>query len=150
MDSEQTAGADGGGPAALHLQELVYFLGAHLDRAPGVLWPEHDHPAVRDRTDPGALERLAHDLSRLTGLSARCETPGPAGAGLAGGGHLLVHQTRRTALWRLRHDPDGGRAASFRWHLRPGEVLYVPARWSWHAEPAPGSRSVVTRLAAPG
>lgn len=31
-------------PAA-HLQELSFFLSVYLGKAPGVLWPEHEHPA---------------------------------------------------------------------------------------------------------
>lgn len=36
---------------APHLREIVLFLSVHLDRAPGVLWPEYDNPAFGDVGD---------------------------------------------------------------------------------------------------
>ncbi|QMU78208.1 hypothetical protein GXW83_23400 [Streptacidiphilus sp. PB12-B1b] len=145
MDMGQEARKPDGDPAALHLQELAFFLSVHLDRAPGVLWPDHDHPALGARADPLLHRELASGISRLTGLALQQGGHDPSGRGVAEG-HLLVHQTGGSTLWRLDVRAGGGRSAALRWCLRAGEVLYVPVDWAWQSEPATRSRSLITRL----
>ncbi|MFJ3204662.1 hypothetical protein [Streptomyces sp. NPDC086989] len=93
---------------APHLREIVLFLSVHLDRAPGVLWPEYDNPAfgdidgddtvdteevdeVEDAYDTGAgpagggvcpalVDRFTAELASLTGLSVRLDGVETAGA----------------------------------------------------------------------
>ncbi|MFI9063947.1 hypothetical protein ACIGQE_19010 [Streptomyces sp. NPDC053429] len=159
-----------GEPAALHLRELGLFLSVHLGRAPGILWPEYDHPALVE--GPGAcdpelvnaqLGLLTTQLGCLTGLSARTvavdTADGGGGAtravrpGAGSGDHLLVHQIAGAGSWRLSRTRTTAAAepgpTSFACRLRPGEVLYVPAHWSRRAEFTAGARYAVTRLWAP-
>ncbi|MFF4299254.1 hypothetical protein ACFY0N_36985 [Streptomyces vinaceus] len=93
-----------------HLREIVLFLSVHLDRTPGVLWPEYDNPAfgVVDDTDgvdgdevdevvvegaddtgagsagggvcPAQVDRFTAELASLTGLSVRLDRVEAAGA----------------------------------------------------------------------
>ncbi|MFF3653426.1 hypothetical protein ACFYXV_32925 [Streptomyces sp. NPDC002181] len=94
---------------APHLREIVLFLSVHLDRTPGVLWPEYDNPAfgdiddgddtvdaeevdeVEDAGDTGAgsaggavcpaqVDRFTAELASLTGLSVRLDRVETAGA----------------------------------------------------------------------
>ncbi|GAA0290698.1 hypothetical protein GCM10010302_31570 [Streptomyces polychromogenes] len=87
---------------APHLREILLFLSVHLDRAPGVLWPEYDNPAFGDVDDtvdaeeadeadeaegaystgagptgagvcPAQVARFAAELASLTGLSVRLD-----------------------------------------------------------------------------
>ncbi|MFF1373019.1 hypothetical protein ACFVY6_31750, partial [Streptomyces virginiae] len=86
---------------APHLREIVLFLSVHLDRAPGVLWPEYDNPAFGDVGDgdgigdgdgddadelddagagpagggvcPAQVDRFTAELASLTGLSVRLD-----------------------------------------------------------------------------
>lgn len=155
---------------ALHLRELGLFLSVHLGRAPGILWPEYDHPALVE--GPGACEPeladsqlglLTAQLGCLTGLSARTlavdTADGGEGAARAvrpgdgGGDHLLVHQIAGAGTWRLSRTRTAAATepgpTSFACRLRPGEVLYVPAHWSRRAEFTAGARYAVTRLRAP-
>lgn len=177
--------------AAPHLRELALFLSVHLDRAPGVLWPEHDNPAFRADGDggraggrdgagdgsaggggaggeggvrPAQLARFTGGLAALTGLSVRLERlersaaapagaaadsgpAGSAGTGEAGGReHLLIHQIAGAGTWRLAGPGEDGLPASFQCRLLPGEVLYVPARWSRRAECTPRARYAVITL----
>ncbi|WP_051966953.1 hypothetical protein [Kitasatospora mediocidica] len=132
-------------PDSLHLQELALFLSVHLDRGPGVLWPEHDHPALAAASPPDGAARLAADLGRWTGLPAR------TGIGLTGDGqqaapaHLVIHQTSGAGVWHLRRG-HGEAAESFRYRLRSGEVLYIPPRWAYRAELTPDARFIATLL----
>lgn len=157
-------------PAALHLRELGLFLSVHLGRAPGILWPEHDHPALVEgpgECDPelitAQLGLLTAGLGCLTGLSARtvavdtADDEGDAAHAVRPavdtGDHLLVHQITGAATWRLSRtrtaaDTEPG-PTSFACRLRPGEVLYVPAYWSRRAEFTAGVRYAVTRLRDP-
>lgn len=172
--------------AAPHLRELALFLSVHLDRAPGVLWPEYDNPAFRADGDggrdgagdgsaggsgaggeggvrPAQLARFTGGLAALTGLSVRLERlerlersaaaaaesdpAGPAGTGEIGGReHLLIHQIAGAGTWRLAGPGEDGLPASFQCRLLPGEVLYVPARWSRRAECTPRARYAVITL----
>ncbi|MYT23776.1 hypothetical protein GTW69_26420, partial [Streptomyces sp. SID7760] len=62
---------------APHLREIVLFLSVHLDRAPGVLWPEYDNPAFGD-VDDGDDTVEAEEVDEA-------EDAGGIGAGSAGG-----------------------------------------------------------------
>ncbi|MFF3847784.1 hypothetical protein [Streptomyces sp. NPDC002328] len=159
------------GPAGEHLREVALFVALHLGRAPGVLWPEHDHPLLGDGdgdgagvgagvgsdhgtnggTDDGAtptatpdLDALAAQIAAATGLAAR---PAPVGVPP---GHLLVHQIAGAATWNIAGAGDDGQDASLRYRLRAGEVLYVPAGWARTAEPAAGARWTVVVLTPEG
>ncbi|MEV6394698.1 hypothetical protein AB0M39_07930 [Streptomyces sp. NPDC051907] len=133
--------------ASLHLQELALFLSVHLDRTPGILWPEHDHPAFGARPGPAGLAGLADGLGRLTGLAVRTR-PGLRSDSVpgSGSGHRLIHHTAGAVNWQLRDGSASDAAEPLRWRIRPGEVLYVPSHWTWHAELALGTRFVVTHL----
>lgn len=144
--------------AALHLQELAYFLGVHLDRAPGILWSEHDHPALSKAASAGDLDAFARALGLLTGLPVRTRPgrrqPGAPARGTTVG-HLLVHQTAGAGSWHLKRTPrasapeDGGRFTdSLRFRLRTGEVLYVPAHWAWEADLTQEAELMVSVLGA--
>ncbi|MGW7192061.1 hypothetical protein [Streptomyces sp. NPDC054838] len=157
-------------PAALHLRELGLFLSVHLGRAPGILWPEYDHPALVEGAGAGDPELTAAQLGLLTaglgcltGLSACTvavdtadggeDTAHGVRPGADGGDHLLVHQIAGAATWRLSRTRTAAGAepgpTSFACRLRPGEVLYVPAHWSRRAEFTGGARYAVTRLGEP-
>ncbi|MFD8821308.1 hypothetical protein ACFV1C_02910 [Streptomyces sp. NPDC059605] len=123
------------------LRELVLFLSVHLDRAPGVLWPEHEHPGLSGPEWSQVLEGLAAELGPGTPVVARSGgTDDPAA-------HRVVHQFEGAGTWRLSGARGGRGAEGFRFRLRPGEVLYIPARWSWSVELTPGARYVLTTLA---
>ncbi|MFE2875043.1 hypothetical protein ACFXG6_14885 [Streptomyces roseus] len=70
---------------APHLREIALFLSAHLDRAPGVLWPEYDNPAFGDvvDTDDGEHTDDGDDTADAEGAGevedARDVVAGPAG-----------------------------------------------------------------------
>ncbi|MDF3299493.1 hypothetical protein [Streptomyces tropicalis] len=162
--------AEDGDPSAVHLRELALFLSVHLDRAPGVLWPEDVHPLLdglpdgddaADAVRADRLELLASGLAELTGLATRAvaggvgtggdEGEGGDGDGTGGAsvppGHLLVHQIAGAAVWSLAEGREGGGpCASLRYRLRSGEVLYVPDGWSRRAEPTSGARCTVLVL----
>ncbi|MEV7725378.1 hypothetical protein AB0P15_11660 [Streptomyces sp. NPDC087917] len=188
---------------APHLREIALFLSVHLDRAPGVLWPEYDNPAFGDdaesdaeadpdsdsdlRAEPEAeseaesaaeadttpggddvrraqVERFTGELGSLTGLSVRLDRV--EGAGAAPGGpdaapdgawvaaaeradgreHLLIHQIAGAVTWQLAGPGEDGLPRSFQCRLLPGEVLYVPARWSRRAACTPRARYAVISL----
>jgi hypothetical protein len=140
--------------AALHLRELAYFLGVHLNRAPGMMWSEHDHPALDTAAGPHELDAFARALGLLTGLPVHSRPGRPRVGGPASGTtveHLLVHQTVGAGSWYLRRTPrasapeDGGRSTdSLRFRLRKGDVLYVPAYWGWEADLTPEAELVVS------
>ncbi|MFC5955322.1 hypothetical protein ACFP51_12750 [Streptomyces pratens] len=139
------------GPGEAHLRELAVFLTLHLGRAPGVLWPEHDHPAFDER--PGAdrapegtstPDTLAAGIAAATGMAARLVAAGMPP------GHLLVHQIEGAASWSLAGTRDDGGGTSLRYRLRAGEVLYVPDGWSRTAEPTPDARWTVVLLTVGG
>jgi len=150
-------------PAEAYLREVALFVALHLHRAPGVLWPEHDHPLLDDRAegeaggeaddgaedgeDPAAtsdLEALAAQIAAATGLAAR------PGLGGVPPGHLLVHQIAGAATWTIVGADGDGHDASLRYRLRAGEVLYVPGGWSRTAEPAGDARWTVVVLTPEG
>ncbi|WP_405436799.1 hypothetical protein OG373_07215 [Streptomyces avidinii] len=164
------AGCERGTP---HLREIVLFLSVHLDRAPGVLWPEYDNPAFGDADDAGALpagggvrpaqaDRFTAELGDLTGLSVRLdrvETPGSAPGGgpdaawtaqPEGREHLLVHQIAGAVTWQLTGTGESGRRESFQCRLLPGELLYVPAGWSRRYIDAHGAQYAVVCLGPQG
>ncbi|GHH85698.1 hypothetical protein GCM10018793_54730 [Streptomyces sulfonofaciens] len=138
---------------ALYIQELALFVFAHLGRAPGILWPEHDHPALRPQAGPEELALLAEGLSRATGLPVRTCRLEPVGAGLQTGSarrHCLFHQTAGTGKWWLLAGPAdsaGAGSTAFRtYRLRVSEILYVPVHWTWLVDLAPGGRLIHTCL----
>ncbi|WP_329214353.1 hypothetical protein OG352_03940 [Streptomyces sp. NBC_01485] len=140
-------------PAEAYLREVALFVALHLGRAPGVLWPEHDHPLLGDGDgaddgeDPAAtpdLDALAAQIAAATRLPAR---PAPVGVPP---GHLLVHQIAGAATWNIAGAGADGQGASLRYRLRVGEVLYVPDGWSRTAEPAADARWTVVVLAPDG
>ncbi|MGW3322887.1 hypothetical protein [Streptomyces virginiae] len=181
---------------APHLREIVLFLSVHLDRAPGVLWPEYDNPAFGDveeveevdeideidegdgtgdgddadeADDAGAesagggvcaaqVDRFTAELASLTGLSVRLDRVETAGTlpgigvdaawtGQPGGReHLLIQQIAGAVTWQLTGLGESGRSESFRCRLLPGELLYVPARWSRRCVGAPEARYAVICL----
>ncbi|WP_030716613.1 hypothetical protein [Streptomyces sp. NRRL S-237] len=172
---------------APHLREIVLFLSVHLDRAPGVLWPEYDNPAFGDIDDtgdgedtgdgddaddaddagagpagggvcPAQVDRFTADLASLTGLSVRLDRVETAGSvrgigvdaawtGQPGGReHLLIQQIAGAVTWQLTGTGESGRSESFQCRLLPGELLYVPARWSRRCVGAPEARYAVICL----
>ncbi|MFJ7590601.1 hypothetical protein ACIQZO_25095 [Streptomyces sp. NPDC097617] len=156
-----------------HLREIVLFLSVHLDRAPGVLWPEYDNPAFGDADDAGAVpegdgvrpaqaDRFTAELGALTGLSVRLdrlETPGSApGGGVdavwtaqpEGREHLLIHQVAGAVTWQLTGPGESGRPQSFQCRLLPGELLYVPAGWSRRYVDAQAAQYAVVSLCPQG
>lgn len=155
--------------ASPHLREVALFLSVHVGRAPGVLWPEHDHPAFGDGADAGGrgpadfagpggsgvhaarLDRFTAELGTLTGLSVRTVSvppESPPGA-VSDRDHLLIHQMGGAGTWRLAGPGEDGRPGAFRCRLLPGEVLYVPAGWSHRAECTPRARYAVIALRQP-
>ncbi|MFF7240949.1 hypothetical protein [Streptomyces collinus] len=139
------------GPAGNHLRETAVFVGLHFGRAPGVLWPEHDHPLLgdgqddaEDRAVPPDVGLLAAQVAAATGLAAR-----PAATGVPHG-HLLVHQVAGATTWTVAGAGEDGRDTSVRYRLRAGEVLYVPDGWSRTAEPTPAARWTVVVLCPDG
>ncbi|MFJ1546624.1 hypothetical protein [Streptomyces sp. NPDC088246] len=135
---------------ALHLRELLLFLSVHLGRAPGVMWPEHEHPAFESLQRPEVLDDLAAELGLRTGLVTSSRVSRTCEGARNPAAHLVIHQTEGAGSWRLRGDRADGGAGAFRHRLRSGEVLYIPARWSWTVELTPGAQYVVTDLTPPG
>ncbi|MFB6620316.1 hypothetical protein ACFCV9_39870 [Streptomyces sp. NPDC056367] len=169
---------------ALHLREIVLFLSVHLDRAPGVLWPEYDNPAFGDADDaddvdeadeadgtrgvggagvrPAQVDRFTAELASLTGLSVRLDRVETAGSAPGVGvdsvwtgqpgvrEHLLIHQIAGAVTWQLTGTGESGRPESFQCRLLPGELLYVPARWSRRCVAAPEAQYAVISLNGAG
>ncbi|MFJ6483329.1 MULTISPECIES: hypothetical protein [unclassified Streptomyces] len=167
---------------APHLREIVLFLSVHLDRAPGVLWPEYDNPAFGDADDaddaegaegagasptgggvcPAQVDRFTAELASLTGLSVRLDRVETAGAAPGVGvdavwtgqpgdrEHLLIHQIAGAVTWQLTGTGESGRPESFQCRLLPGELLYVPARWSRRCVGAPQAQYAVISLNGAG
>ncbi|MFE1876337.1 hypothetical protein ACFW9N_36680 [Streptomyces sp. NPDC059496] len=170
---------------APHLREIVLFLSVHLDRAPGVLWPEYDNPAFGDADDadeadgargvdgagagpaaggvcPAQVDRFTAELASLTGLSVRLDRVETAGSAPGVGvdavwtgqpgerEHLLIHQIAGAVTWQLTGTGESGRPESFQCRLLPGELLYVPARWSRRCVGAPEAQYAVISLNGAG
>ncbi|MER6253456.1 hypothetical protein ABT224_19095 [Streptomyces sp. NPDC001584] len=158
---------------APHLREIVLFLSVHLDRAPGVLWPEYDNPAFGDPDDAGAgpagggvrpaqVDRFTAELASLTGLSVRLDRVETAGSAPGTGvdavwagrprdrEHLLIHQIAGAVTWQLTGTGESGRPESFQCRLLPGEMLYIPARWSRRCVGVPEAQYAVISLCATG
>ncbi|MFE3286407.1 hypothetical protein ACFXJJ_25310 [Streptomyces sp. NPDC059233] len=176
---------------APHVREIVLFLSVHLDRAPGVLWPEYDNPAFGDVDDvddvdeadeadgtrvvggAGAgpagggvrraqVDRFTAELASLTGLSVRLDRVETAGSAPGVGvdsvwtgqpgdrEHLLIHQIAGAVTWQLTGTGESGRPESFQCRLLPGELLYVPARWSRRCVGAPEAQYAVISLNGAG
>ncbi|WP_055527387.1 hypothetical protein [Streptomyces graminilatus] len=138
-------------PSAAYFREVAQFVALHLGRAPGVLWPEHDHPPLGDGADDGEDPAAAPDLdafaARIAAATGLAAGPGRVGAPP---GHLLVHQIAGAATWDITGVGGDGQGASLRYRLRAGEVLYVPDGWSRTAEPARDARWAVFVLAPEG
>ncbi|MFJ8011040.1 hypothetical protein [Streptomyces sp. NPDC096339] len=83
---------------APHLREIVLFLSVHLDRAPGVLWPEYDNPAFGDVDDIDDIDdgddgddtADAEEVDEVEGADS-------TGAGSAGGDVCPAQVDRFTA-----------------------------------------------------
>ncbi|MGW2997357.1 hypothetical protein ACWDA9_38715, partial [Streptomyces sp. NPDC001193] len=77
---------------APHLREILLFLSVHLDRTPGVLWPEYDNPAFEDADDivDGDDTVDAEEVDRV-------EDADDTGPGSAGGGVCPAQVDRFTA-----------------------------------------------------
>ncbi|MFI6149301.1 hypothetical protein [Streptomyces sp. NPDC051109] len=148
LNEERGRRMDGGGTmapwaaaqSAVHLRELVLFLSVHLDRAPGVLWPEFEHPALSAPEWSQVLDGLALELGPGAHLVARSGGTGNPAA------HRVVHQVEGAGTWRLSGEEGAPGADGFQCRLRSGEVLYIPARWSWSVELTSGGRYVLTDL----
>ncbi|MEV7557463.1 hypothetical protein [Streptomyces sp. NPDC089795] len=83
---------------APHLREIVLFLSVHLDRAPGVLWPEYDNPAFGDADDADDIDDGA-DVDNIVEVEVEVEAEDvdDSGAGPAGGGVRPAQVDRFTA-----------------------------------------------------
>ncbi|MBT2472527.1 hypothetical protein J7E97_32920 [Streptomyces sp. ISL-66] len=140
MDGGRTMAPWAAARSPVQLTELVLFLSVHLDRAPGVLWPEYEHPPLGAPQWSQVLDRLALEPGPGADLVARCGGTGNPAA------HRVVHQIQGAGTWRLSGDRGGVGADAFQCRLLSGEVLYVPARWTWSVELSPGGRYVLTDL----
>ncbi|MGW6843708.1 hypothetical protein [Streptomyces sp. NPDC054958] len=80
---------------APHLREIALFLSVHLDRAPGVLWPEYDNPAFGDVDDIGDGDDTgeAEEVDEVDEVGDTDDT----GAGSAGDGVCPAQVDRFTA-----------------------------------------------------
>lgn len=121
--------------AASHLQELAVFLAVHQDRAPGILWPEYEHPACRPRARGAVLDRMADGLAELVHRPVRISScaGGLSASGGPAAAHQLVVQTAGGGDWSLRSAPGSAVRPPFRCRLRAGEVLYIPPHSPWRA-----------------
>ncbi|MDJ0381080.1 hypothetical protein [Streptomyces sp. G-G2] len=128
------------------------FLFLHLGRAPGILWLQHEHPALTGSLAGflaacRGLGPWAARLAALAGLPARSAAADATTEQRAGEAeHLLVHQLEGAATWSLAGAGECGARTSLRYRLRTGEVLYVPAGWSRRVEFTGRACYVVTRL----
>lgn len=131
---------------ALYCQEIAAFASVFLGRAPGVVWPEHDHPACGPRADEEDRELLAEKLAELLGRPIRTvrseQVPLSVRAARAPC-DTLVHQTEGSGHWTLV--PDLGECQDqnnaplterpVHIQLRSTEVLYIPPNYSWIIQP---------------
>ncbi|MFD5420063.1 hypothetical protein ACFWJT_18800 [Streptomyces sp. NPDC127069] len=86
------------GRAAPHLREIALFLSVHLDRAPGVLWPEYDNPAFGDIDDGDDTVDTLDTLDAVYDEGAgEADDADDTGAGSAGGGVCPAQVDRFTA-----------------------------------------------------
>ncbi|MFJ1708955.1 hypothetical protein [Kitasatospora sp. NPDC088346] len=142
-----------GDGAAPHVRELALFLSVHRDRAPGLLWPEHDHPACRPWATRAVIDLMAGELAGLVGARVSAVS-GDGTARRARGGpepaHLLVRQNAGAGSWTLRPGPWGAVTEPFHCRLRADEVLYVPPGCGWSADLSPGSRYLLIRIEGAG
>ncbi|MEW1635328.1 hypothetical protein AB0469_14760 [Streptomyces sp. NPDC093801] len=83
---------------APHLREIVLFLSVHLDRMPGVLWPEYDNPAFGDVDDTDGIDDGddALDAEEVDEVED-ADDADDAGAGPAGDGVCPAQVERFTA-----------------------------------------------------
>lgn len=131
---------------ALHCQEVAAFASVFLGRAPGVVWPEHDHPACGPLADESDRELLAEGLSDLLGRPVRtvCSEQAPLSVRAARAPcDTLVHQISGSGHWTLLPDLGERREREetppvegpVRFQLRTTEVLYIPPNYSWVIQP---------------
>ena len=132
-----------------HGRELALFLSVHRDRAPGLLWPEYEHPAYRADATTAAVELLASSLERATGRPVRTVREGGNGRTVhyeAVPDHVMVHQTTGAGDWLVSASPSAAPVLQCR--LRASEVLYVPPQHAWRAELSSTARYLVTYIGA--
>ncbi|MFJ8390698.1 hypothetical protein ACIQ9Q_40685 [Streptomyces sp. NPDC094438] len=133
---------------------MAQFLAVHHGQGPGILWPEHGHPAHDGPDATTVLEAETRDLEHLTGLPVAVERYQAADEGtrlLSAGSseHLLVHQASGAGSWRLRAGAGTAAEQFFSCRLRSGEMLYIPPDWAWHADLTPSTQLLLTRLGPP-
>jgi hypothetical protein len=132
--------------AALHCQEVAAFASVFLGRAPGVVWPEHDHPAYDPHADEADRVLLARGLADLMGRpvqTARSEEAPLSVRAARASRDTLVHQISGSGHWTLLPDPaehSGGEGelpakAAISYQLRSREILYIPPGYSWVIQP---------------
>lgn len=135
------------GSAELHHRELALFLSLHRDRAPGILWADHEHPAGRPRADSADLALLSDGLARLVGRPARTARDTDSADRTRSDPsalHTLVHQTEGGGDWAVSPGPAQTASPPLHCRLRAGEVLYIPPRWAWQVELSDTSSYIVT------
>ncbi len=136
--------------AELHHQELTLFLFLHLSRTPGVLWPDHEHPACRPLPRATDIGLLADGLTRLTGRTAHTVHNTGTGHHVRSEptvAHTVVHQVAGSGNWYASSTATGSAPAAFHYRLRSGEVLYIPPHHVWGTDLSPASQYLVTTIA---
>ncbi len=122
------------------MDELLDFFSVHRSVAPGLLWPQHQHPAYRPHASRADHALLSEALIVRTGLLCRIWQEQAPSCGVRAGrtrSHLLVHQTTHAADWAL-----SGPGGTFRCRLVSMDILYIPPRHAWHARL--GSQALLT------
>ncbi|MDX3076292.1 hypothetical protein [Streptomyces sp. MI02-7b] len=127
----------------LHCQEVAAFASVFLGRAPGVVWPEHDHPACDPLAAEADRELLALGLAGLLGRAVQTVPSERAPLSVRAARapcDTLVHQTSGSGLWTLLPGPGEDLQAlptenAVHFQLRSTEVLYIPPNYSWIIQP---------------
>ncbi|PBC66212.1 hypothetical protein BX265_8427 [Streptomyces sp. TLI_235] len=138
-----------GDGAGLHVRELALFLSVHRDRAPGLLWSEHDHPACRPWAAQSVIDLMAVELAGLVGARVSAVRGDGAARRVRGGpdvAHTLVRQNAGGGTWTLMPGPWGAVTEPFHCRLLADEVLYVPPGCGWSADQSAGARYLLIRI----